>query len=384
MKRDFFKFIVQKPLYYKEIDTNRIKIAFNKLKPHIKQPKAIHIIGTNGKGSTGRVIAHLANKAGIKVGHYSSPHILKFNERIWVNGKNVDNDTLEISHKRLFEILGEELSNTLSYFEYTTLLAFLIFENLDLIVLEAGLGGQMDATTVYENRDLSVVTPIGFDHQAFLGKSIKKIATTKLKSIKNEALIAPQKFDEVNLVAKKLSREIGFRLHFANLDSKKSQEVEKICSKKAYPEFLISNIKVAVKALDIFGINYNLDDLKGLELFGRFYKILPNVTIDVGHNLLSAKAIFNAMKKDTTLVYNTLDDKNYYEILKTLKPKIKEVEIIPIDTPRALNLNILKETLKDLNIPFKSFNKNIKKDKNYLVFGSFYTVEAFLKKLNLT
>jgi len=124
------EFLDSKPLYYKEIDHERIHIAYDRLKPHIKRPKTIHIVGTNGKGSTGRMIAYLAWRQGVRkqevggrsysVGHYSSPHIMKFNERIWINGADASDEVLEVAHHKLYDILGKELSGSLSYFEYST------------------------------------------------------------------------------------------------------------------------------------------------------------------------------------------------------------------------------------------------------------------------
>ena len=160
--QSFDTFLENKPLYYKEIDHERVHIAYGRLNPHIRHPRTVHIVGTNGKGSTGRMIAHLAYKSGLSVGHFSSPHILKFNERIWLNGSDSSDTLLEEAHQRLFTILGKEMSDKLSYFEYTTLLAFVVFENCDLMVLEAGLGGEFDATNVCD-KELSVITPIGLD-----------------------------------------------------------------------------------------------------------------------------------------------------------------------------------------------------------------------------
>ena len=196
----FNRFLEDKPLYYKEIDHERVHIAYGILKPHIKQPRTVHIVGTNGKGSTGRMVAHLAHKSGLTVGHFSSPHILKFNERIWLNGIDSSDEVLEEAHQKLFTILGQEMSEKLSYFEYTTLLAFVVFENCDLMVLEAGLGGEFDATNVCD-KALSVITPIGIDHQAFLGESIEEIAGTKIRSIQKALLLAPQTYNEVLEIA---------------------------------------------------------------------------------------------------------------------------------------------------------------------------------------
>ncbi|NOZ89752.1 MAG: bifunctional folylpolyglutamate synthase/dihydrofolate synthase, partial [Epsilonproteobacteria bacterium] len=134
----FQDFINNKPLYYKEIDYQRIHIAYDMLKPHIKKPKIVHIIGTNGKGSTGRIMATLLHHQGVRVGHFSSPHILKFNERIWIEGEDISDSALDKAHSRLYTILSKEMSDRLSYFEYTTLLALVAMQELEIIVLEAG------------------------------------------------------------------------------------------------------------------------------------------------------------------------------------------------------------------------------------------------------
>ncbi|MBT8348202.1 MAG: bifunctional folylpolyglutamate synthase/dihydrofolate synthase, partial [Sulfurovum sp.] len=196
MMQPFDRFLENKPLYYKEIDHERVHTAYGILKPHIREPRTIHVVGTNGKGSTGRMVAYLAHKSGLSVGHFSSPHILRFNERIWLNGSDSRDDVLEEAHQKLFRILGNEISEKLSYFEYTTLLALVVFEHCDLMVLEAGLGGEFDATNVCD-KVLSIITPIGIDHQAFLGESIEEIAGTKIRSIQTQVLLAPQVYDEV-------------------------------------------------------------------------------------------------------------------------------------------------------------------------------------------
>ncbi len=316
--QSFDTFLENKPLYYKEIDHERVHIAYGLLKPHIRQPRTVHVVGTNGKGSTGRMIAHLAHQSGLSVGHFSSPHILKFNERIWLNGSDSSDEILEEAHQRLFTILGEEMSEALSYFEYTTLLAFVVFENCDLMVLEAGLGGEFDATNVCD-KVLSVITPIGVDHQAFLGESIEEIAGTKIRSIDKEVLLAPQVYDEVVEIAKKIAEAKGAKLHTSVVSSQKKIELEEIAKGRSWGEYLIENASVALQALDILDIPYNVDDLNALELFGRFYPLTENIRIDVGHNPLAAKAIEKALDKKVVLIYNSLDDKDYEAVLNILK-----------------------------------------------------------------
>ncbi|WP_456456277.1 bifunctional folylpolyglutamate synthase/dihydrofolate synthase [Nitratifractor sp.] len=417
MTPPFSDFLENKPLYYKEIDHERVHKAYARLRDQIAHPPAVHIVGTNGKGSTGRILAFLAwqgkqemengewkmenrlsqsestKNPTLSVGHYSSPHILRFNERIWINGENVSNEVLEEGHRRLYRILGSEMSQELSYFEYTTLLALLLFEHCDLIVLEAGLGGEYDATNVVENKMLTVVTPIGLDHQAFLGDSIEAIAKTKLRSITphTQVLLAPQPYEEVESIARKIANERHCELHI----TKKSVSIEtqtdtqnpksKIQNlKKGWPGFLLQNASVALRALDLLGIPADVESLKELELFGRFYPLSDNVRIDVGHNPLAARAIARAMEPQTVLIYNSLDDKDYREVLSTLRPKLKRVEILPIESQRAATLREIESALEELGIPWEYFGGQLFSHENYLVFGSFYTVEAFLKFQDLS
>jgi len=387
----FNAFLENKPLYYKEIDHVRVHIAYGMLKAHIKRPpETIHIVGTNGKGSTGRILAHLAFNSTLSTGHFSSPHILKFNERIWLNGEDASDQVLEVAHQKLFAILGKEMSDALSYFEYTTLLAFVVFEECDVMVLEAGLGGEFDATNVCD-KELSIITPIGLDHQAFLGETIEEIASTKIRSIQKQVLLAPQPYAEVVEVAKRIADEKGatlFTVGLIELTNKNDENLvdcidptlARIAKDKGWGEYLVENATVALQALEILGIGYRVEDLKSLELFGRFYALTPNIRIDVGHNPLAAKAIEKALDKKVVLIYNSLDDKDYEELLRTLKPKVKRVEIIKIHSQRATTLSEIEKALTKVGLEYSYFENKIDEDENYLVFGSFYVVEEFLKQ----
>jgi dihydrofolate synthase / folylpolyglutamate synthase len=371
-------FLDSKPLYYKEIDHLRIHQAYALLENHIAHPPTIHIVGTNGKGSTGRTIAHLAYEGGLSVGHYSSPHIMRFNERIWMNGEECSDEVLQIAHTRLYGILGEEMSGALSYFEYTTLLALVVFERCSLIVLEAGLGGEYDATNV-SPKVLSIITPIGYDHQAFLGDTIEEIATTKIRSIDTRAIIAPQIYDEVIPIAQEIAKAKNATLTIVDPKFYPHQLFIDISIKKGWSDYLIENVTTALRALDILDIPYDIYDLESLELFGRFYSLTPNIRIDVGHNPLAAKAIAKALHTPTVLIYNSLDDKNYHEILTILAPKLKRLEIIHIENQRAATTEAIINAAKACGIPHTLFEGNLRRDEEYLVFGSFYVVEAFLK-----
>ena len=376
----------EKPLFYKEIDHKRVHQAYALLSVHIVQPLTIHIVGTNGKGSTGRIMASLLHASGTKVGHFSSPHILKFNERIWIEGQDISDATLDIVHQKLYSILGKEMSNALSYFEYTTLLAFVAMENLEVIILEAGLGGEFDATNVCP-KALSLITPIGLDHQDFLGETLNEIATTKMNSINNDFVLAVQESAEVYEIAKSIVSEKKVEcynvLAFEKYFQSEYVQVKKILNELSWADYLFENTLMALYGLKVLNLFYGIEALKSVKLFGRFYKLLPNVTIDVGHNLLATKAIVKVLKKrekkELVLVYNALTDKDYASILKMFKPYITRVEIISIETVRAVEVKLLEDILDNLNMPHKKFEK-IDKKEEYLVFGSFYVIESFLNK----
>ena len=374
------EFLKTKPLYYKEIDYTRMSRAYASIKEKLKLPKIIHIIGTNGKGTTGRFLASALYKKGYNVLHYTSPHIIEFNERIWLNGQNINNALLETLHDKLQIILEQKFLDSLSYFEYTTFLAVLAAHESDYLILEAGLGGEHDATAVFENI-LTLVTPIDKDHEAFLGNSIESIATTKLNAIQEKAILAKQKHNDVYDLAKKIStnKKVAFvkvEDYITQLDKDK---IAKIAQKNKLPAYLVDNLRLSIAALKELGISYLEDDFLGAKLFGRLTQLSDNVLIDVGHNSLAAEAIYKVLKgKKFTFVYNSYKDKNYQNILTLLKPLIKEVQIIDVDDDRIEKKVKLASVLATLKIPYREFQK-VDIEENYLVFGSFSVVEKFLK-----
>lgn len=156
------------------------------------QFQSIHIAGTNGKGSTSAIISSILMEAGLKVGLYTSPHLIRFNERIRVNGK-------PISDSKIVEFVDEHRSDIddieSTFFETTTAMAFRYFanKNVDIAVVETGLGGRLDSTNVLTS-DLTVITPISLDHRDILGKNILDISKEKAGIIKKNIplVLAPQ------------------------------------------------------------------------------------------------------------------------------------------------------------------------------------------------
>jgi dihydrofolate synthase/folylpolyglutamate synthase len=343
-------------------------------------PKTVHIIGTNGKGSTGRFLAQILESAGLKIGHYTSPHILEFNERFYKEGAYMSYDELDGLHERLLGIL-KGYESELSYFEYATLLAFLAFEDCDYMILEAGVGGEFDATNVAP-KELSIVTSISLDHQDLLGSTIKEIAFTKLQSVNNPAFIAPQEESTAVEIIKQREAILGLEFTYVQKDEFESS-VEKYAAKYSLPDFLKSNLLSAVKAAKLLGIEADLEKIGKLNLRARWEKIAPNITVDAGHNTSAAKAAAAVFAgKKVVIIYNSYKDKDYNNTLKILAPIIKRAEIIELKNPyRANAKEEIKATLINMGVSVKDFN-GIDKNEEYLVFGSFGVIETFLRYIN--
>ena len=170
---------------YIDLSLDRLKLLLKKLdNPQDHLPTTIHIAGTNGKGSVQSFIRNILFKNGYKCDAYISPHLSRFNERIILNNK-------EVSTKKLYETLTflKKINNNkpITFFEITTAAAFILFKQSksDFLILETGLGGRLDATNIIPKKICSILTPISFDHEEFLGKTLKKIANEKLGIVKN-------------------------------------------------------------------------------------------------------------------------------------------------------------------------------------------------------
>ena len=375
-KANLQEFLEYKTLYYDKIDFTVVKSSWQILSKKIKLPFVIHIVGTNGKGSTGRFLAHYLHKIDYKVLHYSSPHILKFNERIWINGADVSDENLEIAHKFLQDLYELELLEKLTYFEYITLIAFYLSKDFDYLVLEAGLGGEFDATNVVEN-NLSLITTIGLDHQSFLGNSVEEIAATKMRSCDNKMIIGYQVFDEVIKTAYEVKQQI-LEQRNRNIEIIEVIDFNKYSVNEKFASYLKRNLHLVIACLNELKIPVDTKLFDDVPLFGRCQKIASNITIDVGHNPLAAEVIKKEFEnKKITLIYNSYADKDYVEVLKILKPIIKKLVIIELNDKRVVKKDDLLEVIKQLNIPNEE-KITIEKDEEYLVFGSFLVVEKFL------
>ncbi|WRG71255.1 bifunctional folylpolyglutamate synthase/dihydrofolate synthase [Helicobacter pylori] len=374
-------FLETKPKEYHKFDPSRFIQIYKDFKNAFFeiQAKVIHVVGTNGKGSTGRFLTLLLADQNFKVLHFTSPHVFEFRERFFLNDSVVGESVLENAHQQL---QPHAFSSACSYFEYATLLAVMLAKDCDYLVLEAGLGGEFDSTNALE-KTLSVFTPIDYDHKEFLGDSLESIATTKLKAMGSLNIIAPQQELVLN-VAQKIAKEKHAKLIV--VQNEISKGVMDYIEHYHLAHFLAMNLEVALKAFEtLLPCNKQevLKNLKPLNLIGRCELLSPNILIDVGHNPHSAKALKEEIKRifnaPIVLIYNCYQDKDAFLVLEILKPVVKKVLILELHNERIIQLEKLKGILETLGLEHALFEE-LKENENYLVYGSFLVANAFYER----
>ncbi len=395
--------------------------------PHLKLPPTIHIAGTNGKGSTLSFLRSIFAESGLKIHTYTSPHLVNFNERITLAG-------VEISDEFLNEILNEcktaaEIHPKIevTFFEGVTVAAFLAFSRVkaDLLLLEVGMGGRLDATNVVPEVLCSIITPIAFDHTDFLGNTLGKIAFEKagiikkncpvfvgkqklfaLKTIENQAFNLDSKIQIFGRDWKTKATKNGFL--FEGFGKKIALPLPSLTGKHQ-----IENASLAIAAaLSQKKFNVTENHLKNAiqKTFwparlqkitsGKFFKILPEnfeLYLDGSHNIQGASTILEFIKAQQStkiiLIFSMLEDKDCVGFLKKLAPKIDELIAIEIpDESKSRQAKNIQEISEKLLIPTQAaksleealkkaaLQKNQKKPSMVLVCGSLYLAGYFLSE----
>ena len=347
-----------------------------------KDLKFIHISGTNGKGSCLAYLSTILSGAGYKTGRYISPTLDTYRERIQVDGEYINKDSLA-SHvtaiAKATEDMKKDNAGTPTLFEVETVLAFLYFKekNCDIVVLETGLGGRLDATNIIDTSILEVIMPISLDHQGFLGDTIKEIAEQKAGIIKNNTkVISAIQPKEAAEVIEKTCKEKNCTLTIANPDeiTIKSQSIKKqVFDYKMYNNIAISlpgsyqpqNAIVAIEAIEALReLGYSLsqeDILKGFEATvwkGRFTVLSednPVVIMDGAHNVAGAKELMKSLElyfndKKYIYVFGVFSDKEYEEIINITAKRAEHIITVQTpNNPRALPAEELKDAVKKVN-----------------------------------
>lgn len=376
-----------------DLGLERITQVYNALDLDKVAPMVITVAGTNGKGSTVAILSSICQQAHYKVGIFTSPHIIKFNERIKINDIEVDDDLI-INAFELVEINLKGIS--LSYFEYATLAALIIFkqQKVDICVLEVGLGGRLDSVNVVDT-DCAIITTIDIDHTAWLGDTKEAIGLEKAGIIRSNKPVIYGDVDCPQSIISK-AQEVSADLIFA------CQQQIDVPELNIQGSYQVINAKTAITALmHLSGFEFNQiainKGLKNINLQGRLQVVSnkPTVIVDVSHNKQAGKCLAqwlqsNPISGKTIAVFAVLADKNPIDWLGEFSNVVDLWCISQVRLERAMpkqelvmllaNNASLITSHETVSVAFDKAKLIADKIDRIIVFGSFYTVSEVLIK----
>lgn len=375
----------QQNLHFQEIDLGleRVKKVYQKLFPKGVPFKVISVAGTNGKGSTVAFIGSIYQQSNFKVAQFSSPHILKYNERFMINGVQATDEQICHAFEKIQSLRGE---TSLTYFEFSSLAALIIFESekVDVAILEIGLGGRLDSVNIVNN-DVSVITNIDIDHVDYLGDTRTLIGLEKAGIMrKNTPCICADINPPVSIA--QYAHQIKAQLEFVK--EKYTGDIGLIG--KHQQQNAATAILAVQKLNKIFPIS-SAQIKKGIQyaqLDARFQiKTINSKTVifDVAHNAAAVKVLAAELAKQshpTIAIFSALKDKNIGLMIDEISMIINQWLLVPLNVNRAMNMKELSNQFGlNHNIHVCDDMQNainrVLNDKQYqriVIFGSFHVV----------
>lgn len=400
-----------------DLGLERVTSVFSRLADKPDSVPTVTVAGTNGKGSCVAFLESIYRAQGYRVGCYTSPHILRYNERIRVDGLPVSDDVICAAFERIDAVRGD---TSLSYFEFGTLAALDIFSRakVDVRILEVGLGGRLDAVNMID-ADVALVTTIGIDHVDWLGHTLEDIGREKAGIFRAHcpAVIGDRQVPATLLQtgkdkqAKILQLGEGFDyekhpdcwhwragdVRLSDLPFPALQGEHQFCNASAVIMAVMSLqscLPVEQSAI--------ADGLKNVSLSGRFQLIEGEVPIllDVGHNPQAVHTLGTYLQTSFPgvkihAVFAMMKDKDIPGVLKVMQDRIAYWYLAPLKNPRAatadmlepffqqLNLKNVKAGYADFNAAFADASAHAEPGDLILVFGSFFLVSEYLSQFGL-
>ncbi len=356
-----------------QLGLDTMKIGLSQLgNPHLNY-NTIHIAGTNGKGSIASGLASILRQAGYKVGLYTSPHLVSFNERIQVNGSHISNDDVISAYHSVRQIDYKDREPT--FFEIVTAMAFYHFNRMKVewVIIETGMGGRLDATNII-NPKVSIISNVSIEHTTYLGKTIEKIAYEKAGIIKpNTPVVTGIKQKSAIQVLETISKQLNSPLYqlgksFRVRRSQKGFNYSGIHHEwrdmhtNLSGDYQIHNAALVLAACELLNeqsLSLSIEDIRyGLSHTywpGRLhlYSSSPYILIDGAHNLDAAKALSKHLStylkdRKIVLVIGILDDKPYKIMLEYIVPLCAHVIITRPQNERGLDPRIIFDIAKNL------------------------------------
>ncbi|OJV66070.1 MAG: hypothetical protein BGO41_09070 [Clostridiales bacterium 38-18] len=407
-----------------KLGLDNIKLLMSRLGDPQKKLKFVHIAGTNGKGSTSAFTHSVLVEAGYRVGLYTSPFIETFNERMRVNHTLISESALAKHTEKVKEQIDEMVKEGYNHpteFEVVTAIAMLYFldEACDVVVLEVGLGGRLDATNVIDTPLVSVITPLALDHIEYLGDTIELIAYEKSGIIKSNGTTVsyPQMESALSVISEKCQNEnndlVITDLNQLAITKSTFGALEMTYKGQPYSLSLFApyqaqNAAMAIEIIDVLKRKYGFsisevqlsEGLRKAKWIGRLEIISsdPFVIIDGAHNLHGILGLVESLKMlkgdlDVVGIVGILKDKDVLGMLDEITPYLKGVVTTKPDNPRALNESALSDAFREHGTPVLYENESIKAcvdwvlehakpNTLYLGFGSLYMIGEIRSKFH--
>jgi dihydrofolate synthase/folylpolyglutamate synthase len=376
--KEAIDYILNIPKFGVKSGLDNIKTLLNLLNNPEKDLKIIHVAGTNGKGSVCTMLSYILCENGYRTGLFTSPHLIKFNERFKIN--NIDIEDEELTN--IFSLVKEKIDymvnsgyNHPTFFEVAVSIAFLYYkkENVDYVILETGLGGRIDSTNIISSPLVSVITPIGYDHTHILGNTLEKIAREKAGIIKEgcETVLyydSEEVFEVIKTECdKKKSKLYSYDKYEYKILNKNEKTIDFSINNKYYKydriyintiaNYQILNASIALTVIEVIKkqgiIITDKSILTGLKKFkwpGRMEYLTNNIIVDGAHNALGirifVKDINNLVgNQKINILFGSLKDKPYAEMIRELKKcnNINKVFLTEINCERTAKLNLLAD-----------------------------------------
>lgn len=400
-----------------DLGLERVAKVYSSLNPHNSQPLAITVGGTNGKGSCMAYLEAIYREQGYRVGAYTSPHILRYNERIKIDGTPVSDEVI----CRAFERIEAVRDNTsLSYFEMGTLAALTIFAQakLDIQLLEVGLGGRLDAVNIVDP-DAAIISSIGIDHVAWLGETREAIGYEKAGIFRLDvpAIVGdPNPPESLRQVAVErgalfyaIEDDYAYRKHSDGWQwYAGGTQIDSLPEPALKGEHQYRNASAAIMAVTLLQNRLPVDNrairqgLRNSTLLGRFQFIdgeIP-VLLDVGHNPEAVGTLVEYLNeyfpgRRVRAIFSMMKDKDIPEVLRIMKPIVYDWFFAPLTNARAAGETLMREFFSQQGInnvafgftgfkdAFATAKQRAVADDLLLVFGSFFLVSEYLTEFNL-
>jgi len=397
-----------------KLDLSRMEIACEILGNPEKKLNVIHIAGTNGKGSTVSYLKNILLEQGYNVGTFTSPYIVRFNERITYNYNDISDDELLTYINKVYSLHNEVLSKhnqVITFFELITLISFLYFydKKCDYIIYEVGLGGRLDATNVV-HPIITAITSISFDHMGVLGNTLEEIALNKLGIVKNGTpLVTAVKEVELIELFKSYTNNKNSELTVINDEDIKNCQYSKE-TKFTYKEndykikmLGVHQVRNAALAIEIIQQLEKLDktvidraNIKSgllktywpgrMEMFG-------DIILDGAHNIGGVNALKDSVNKlfkdkHIKVLFTSMADKEYFDNIKIIESFADEIAFTQFDYPRCETADNLyqvsshknKKKYEDAEMALEEM-RNLKRNEILIITGSLYFVSYIRKKI---